>query len=324
MWQVGIAWRLFVNQIGDIALVRIACLVQPPALSHVKQMPAMVAQLDRGKTMPIRDVSGHSLAELISLEGRVAVVTGAGRGIGQAISRRLAEAGASVVLGDLDPESAAESAAAIVASGGRAMGAPVDVTQEAAIVALADAAIRAYGRLDIWVNNAGIFPGGPSVDFLADAWDAVQDINLRGTFLGAREAARRMIAQHPRGGVIVNLASVSGYRGRPGLAAYVASKHGVIGLTRSLGVELGPHDIRVLGVAPTGVATPGIALRKASSSGAELERIEELEKKVGAALPLGRLGVPDDIARVVLFCASDLATLMTGSTIQVDAGALAN
>jgi len=152
----------------------------------------------------------------------------------------------------------------------------------------------------------------------------VQDINLRGTFLGAREAARRMMAQHPKGGVIVNVASVSGYRGRPGLAAYVASKHGVVGLTKSLGVELGPHDIRVLGVAPTGVATPGIALRKAASTGAELERIEALEKKVGAALPLGRLGVPDDIARVVLFCASDLAMLMTGSTVPVDAGGLAN
>jgi NAD(P)-dependent dehydrogenase (short-subunit alcohol dehydrogenase family) len=205
-----------------------------------------------------------------------------------------------------------------------AAGALLDVADEGSIVALADLAVRDFGRLDIWVNNAGIFPGGPTVDYLAALWDKVQDINLRGAFLGAREAARRMMAQQPKGGVIINVASVSGYRGRPGLAAYVASKHGVIGLTKSLGVELGPHDIRVLGLAPTGVATPGVAVRKAEAKGEELERILALEQKVGAALPLGRLGAPDDIARVALFCASDLSMLMTGSTILVDAGALAN
>lgn len=275
--------------------------------------------------MSIKDVSGHSLADLISLKGRVAVVTGAARGIGRAIADRLAEAGANVVLGDIDEAAARDSAASITqAGGGRAIGVAADVSREEAIIALADRAIQEFGHLDIWVNNAGIFPGAPSVDFLAETWDAIQNINLRGTFFGAREAARRMIAQHPKGGVIVNIASVSGYRGRPGLAAYVASKHGVIGLTKSMGVELGPHDIRVLAVAPTGVATPGIALRKAEARGAELERIEALEKKVGASLPLGRLGVPDDIARAVLFCASDLSMLMTGSTIRVDAGGLAN
>jgi NAD(P)-dependent dehydrogenase (short-subunit alcohol dehydrogenase family) len=275
--------------------------------------------------MSIKDVSGQSLAQLISLAGRTAVVTGAARGIGLAIATRLAEAGADVVLGDLDEAVARNAASAISqAGGGRAIGAAVDVTREESIIALADRAQLEFGHVDIWVNNAGIFPGAPSVDFLVETWDAIQDINLRGTFLGAREAARRMMAQDPKGGVIVNIASVSGYRGRPGLAAYVASKHGVVGLTKSLGVELGPHDIRVLGVAPTGVSTPGVAQRKAEAKGAELERIEALEKKVGAALPLGRLGVPDDIARVVLFCASDLAMLMTGSTVIVDAGGIAN
>jgi NAD(P)-dependent dehydrogenase (short-subunit alcohol dehydrogenase family) len=125
-----------------------------------------------------------------------------------------------------------------------------------------------------------------------------------------------MIAQDPKGGVILNVASVSSYRGRPGLAAYVASKHGVDGLTKSLAVELGPQDIRVVGLAPTGVATEGVAERKSRSAGAELDQIE--------ALPLGRLGLPDDIARVALFAVSDLAMLVTGSTIAVDAGALAN
>lgn len=271
--------------------------------------------------MPIKDVSDKPLAELVSLEGRIAVVTGAARGIGRAIARRLAEAGAVVLIGDID-EAGARCAAAEL--GPRALGVGLDVTDEGSIVALADMAVRDFGRLDIWVNNAGIFPGSPTVDLLADVWDKVQDINLRGTFLGAREAARRMMAQEPKGGVIINMASVSGYRGRPGLAAYVASKHGVVGLTKSLGVELGPHDIRVLGIAPTGITTPGVAERKAEARGVELERIIELEKKVGGSLPLGRLGVPDDIARVALFCASDLSMLMTGTTILVDAGAIAN
>jgi NAD(P)-dependent dehydrogenase (short-subunit alcohol dehydrogenase family) len=275
--------------------------------------------------MPIKDVSGQSLQQLVSLEGRVAVVTGAGRGIGLAIVRRLTEAGADVLIGDLDVASAEAGAARFSKEfGRRVVGASLNVAEEASIVALADRAVAEFGKLDIWVNNAGIFPGSPTVDQTVEIWDRVQDINLRGAFVGAREAGRRMIAQTPKGGVIVNIASVSGYSGRPGLAAYVASKHGVVGLTKSLGVEWGPHEIRVLGIAPTGVSTPGVQERKTEATGAELERILELEKKVGEALPLRRLGVPDDIARVVLFCASDLSMLMTGSTVLVDAGALAN
>ena len=275
--------------------------------------------------MPIKDVSGQSLQQLVSLDGKAAVVTGAGRGIGLAIARRLTEAGADVLIGDLDVPAAEASAAALSKEfGRRVVGVPLNVMEEASIVALADRAVAEFGKLDIWVNNAGIFPGSPTVDQTVEIWDRVQDINLRGSFIGAREAGRRMIAQMPKGGVIINVASVSGYSGRPGLAAYVASKHGVVGLTKSLGVEWGPHGIRVLGLAPTGVSTPGVDERKAEAKGAELERILALEKKVGAALPLGRLGVPDDIARVALFCASDLSMLMTGSVLLVDAGALAN
>jgi NAD(P)-dependent dehydrogenase (short-subunit alcohol dehydrogenase family) len=260
--------------------------------------------------MPVNDVSGKSLAQLISLEGQTAVVTGAARGIGLAIARRLAEAGADLVLGDIDADMAATVAGEIAAEFGvRAVGTALDVADEAAIIALADQAVALSGS---------------SVDFLASQWDEIQDINLRGTFLGAREAARRMIAQDPKGGVIVNVASVSGFRGRPGLAAYVASKHGVVGLTKSLAVELGPHDIRVLGLAPTGTSTPGLAARRTEAAGAELDRIKMLEKRIADSLPLGRLGVPDDIARVALFCASDLSLLMTGSTLLIDAGALAN
>jgi NAD(P)-dependent dehydrogenase (short-subunit alcohol dehydrogenase family) len=283
------------------------------------------AKNERGNIMAIKDVSGHSLQQLISLEGRVTVVTGAARGIGLAIARRFAEAGSNVVLGDLDIAGAESGAAAISREfGRRAVGVSLDVGDEVSIVAIAERAVAEFGKLDIWVNNAGIFPGAPTVDLMADVWDRVQDINLRGSFLGAREAARRMLAQTPRGGVIVNIASVSGFLGRPGLAAYVSAKHGVVGLTKSLSVEWGPQDIRVMGVAPTGISTPGVEARKVGVDAAELKRIEDLDKQVGAALPLGRQGVADDIARVALFCASDLSMLMTGSTLLVDAGALAN
>jgi NAD(P)-dependent dehydrogenase (short-subunit alcohol dehydrogenase family) len=274
--------------------------------------------------MAIRDVSQKTVSQLISLDGKVAVITGGARGIGLAIARRFAEVGAAVVIGDLR-QSDADSAAEAISKefGGRALGAVVDVRDESAVVALADTTVREMGRLDIWVNNAGIFPGGGTVDLLMSDWDTVQDINLRGTFIGCREAARRMIAQEPKGGVIINVASVRGIRGGPALAAYTASKHGVVGVTKALGIELGQHDIRVLGLAPTGVNTPGAAQRTADATGAELERVMAKRQSMAATLPLGRTGVADDIARVALFCASDMSILMTGSTLFVDAGYLA-
>src|ERR1700750_1780901 len=146
--------------------------------------------------MPIKDVSGQSLEQLISLEGRAAVVTGAGRGIGLAIARRLTEAGADVVSGALDAASAEAGAAALSQEfGRRVVGVALNVGDEASIVALADRAVAEFGKLDIWVNNAGIFPGSPTVDQSVEIWDRVQDINLRGSFIGAREAGKRMLTQ---------------------------------------------------------------------------------------------------------------------------------
>jgi NAD(P)-dependent dehydrogenase (short-subunit alcohol dehydrogenase family) len=158
------------------------------------------------------------------------------------------------------------------------------------------------------------------VDMDAAEWDLVSDVNLRGTFLGAREAARRMINSPATSGrVILNIASVSSYRGRAGLAHYVASKHGALGLTRSLAVELGPQGIRVLAVAPTLVATPGLKERKEAGG----RDVENLEANVADGLPLGRIAQPNDVANAALFCISDMASLITGSTVFVDAGATA-
>jgi NAD(P)-dependent dehydrogenase (short-subunit alcohol dehydrogenase family) len=270
--------------------------------------------------VPVADLTEVPLASLISLAGKTAVVTGGARGIGSAIARRLAEAGANVVVADVDAAAAVQTAKEIAAggaTGAAATGRGLDVTSGDDIAAAADAAVDEHGSLDIWVNNAGIYPSRPLLDMTEDDWDRVLDVNLRGAFIGSREAARRMVAGGS-GGVIVNIASVSGYRGRKGLAHYSSSKHGLRGLTRSLAVELGPQGIRALGIAPTMVVTPGTEAAAAQVRTADMHSVD-----VYSQLPLGRPGVPDDIARVVLFCASDLASFMTGSTLAVDAGQMA-
>lgn len=270
--------------------------------------------------MAVLDVSPVPLSRLLSLEGRAAVVTGAARGIGAGVASRFAEAGANLVLGDVDE-------AGVVALAGQLMqrhhvkvvALPLDVADTPSVAAAADRTMAEFGRLDVWVNNAGIFPPGTALETTDEQWDRVLDVNLRGSFVGAREAARRMVdAGH--GGVVVNVASTAGFRATAaGMAHYVASKHAVVGLTKSLAVELGPHDIRVLGVAPTLIETPGVRELTAVADDA----LSDTLRTFAATLPAGRVGVPDDVARVVLFCASDASALMTGSTLLVDGGALA-
>lgn len=270
--------------------------------------------------MAIVDVSDKSIGELISLEGRVAVVTGGARGIGFAIAGRLAEAGAKVLIGDLDDTGAEDAAKRLRDAGRMAIGVELDARDEVSVTALADRAVGELGTIDIWVNNAGIYPSVPLVDMTEAQWDDVVDLNLKGSFLGAREAAKRMVAAG-HGGVIVNLGSTAGFRAPgPGVAHYVSSKFGVRGLTKALAVELGPHGIRVLAVAPTFIDTPGT---RAGHERLEAAGLGDLIESVAAGKPLGRTGVPDDVARVVLFCVSDLAVLMTGTTLPVDAGDLA-
>lgn len=266
--------------------------------------------------MPIKDVSNVPLGDLISLRGRGAVVTGGAQGLGKGIVRRLAEAGAGVVLGDLDLGLAEDVAKEFGdAYGAKVVAARMDVSDSASVSQIADLAIAEFGSLDIWVNNAGIYPNILLTEMTDEVWNRVMDINMRGTFAGCREAASRMI-DAGNGGTIVNVASTAGFGGvAPGVAAYVASKHGVVGLTKQLAIELAPHNIRVLGVAPTFCDTEG--------NTAALSRLpERVRKEISATgtSRLGRIGTPDDIARVVLFCASDMAMFMTGSTLLADAG----
>jgi NAD(P)-dependent dehydrogenase (short-subunit alcohol dehydrogenase family) len=263
----------------------------------------------------IADVSDKSLAELVSLTGRRAVVTGGGQGLGKAIARRLAEAGADVLIGDIQKELAISAAKDIAAScSARVVGAFMDVTDTSTVTAAADMACEQLGGIEIWVNNAGVYPSIRILDTSDAQWDEVFAVNVRGLFAGGREAARRMI-KAGRGGVIVNIISTAGFKGiAPGVSAYVGSKHAARGITKQMALELAPHAIRVLGVAPTFCAT--------ENNMAAVANNPKLAEEIAAVATsrLGRIGVPDDIARAVLYCACDLSMFMTGSTLLLDAG----
>jgi NAD(P)-dependent dehydrogenase (short-subunit alcohol dehydrogenase family) len=267
----------------------------------------------------IQDVSNSSLSELVSLDGKVAVVTGGAQGIGFASARRLAEAGATVVLADRNGDRAAAVVDSLPGSAPR-RAATMDVTDADQIARTADAVIDEFGGLDIWVNNAGLFPSTPLLEMPDEEWDAVLTVNLKGMFLGGREAGRRM-RDLGAGGTIVNLASTSAHAGfGPGFAHYTSSKHGILGLTKALAIELGPYGIRVLAISPQLTLTEGIV---GASDDFDSSGLGAVLDGLAARTPLGRVAVPDDIARVVLFAVSPLATFVSGSNISVDGGLLA-
>jgi NAD(P)-dependent dehydrogenase (short-subunit alcohol dehydrogenase family) len=269
---------------------------------------------------PFADVSDRRISELLSLDGRRAVVTGGAQGLGRAIAERLAEAGASVAIADLDIGKADAAAAAIIERFATpAIGIGMDVASSVSVEAGADRAVESLGGIDVWVNNAGVFPSVPVLEMSDEQWDHVFAVNTRGVRNGAREAARRMAG----GGVLVNVVSTAGFRGTaPGLSAYVGSKHAVRGMTKQLALELAPRGIRVLGVAPTYVPTEGNMAAAAAAMAAMADAGVDLSGMPAAMSEslIGRVGTPDDIARVVLFCASDLSLIMTGSTLLADAG----
>jgi 3-oxoacyl-[acyl-carrier protein] reductase len=243
-------------------------------------------------------------------EGKVVLVTGAQRGIGRAIAIRFAEAGADVALNFLDDEAATKSAAAeIVALGRRAATIGADIRQPEEARRLVAGAERALGPLDVLVNNAGIFPRASFLDLTEEMWDAVLDTNLKATFVCGQEVARRMVAAG-RPGVIVNISSGAPYRGSMRATAYMASKLGIVGLTRGMARELAPHGIRVNAIAPgiTNTAMP------------RLGNTEEALAALGRSNPTGRLAEPEDIADVVVFLATEAARHVVGQLIHVNGG----
>lgn len=269
--------------------------------------------------MTLSIAADRPFADLIDLTGRGAVVTGAAAGIGFAIAARLAEAGAPVTLFDRDAAGVERAVGRLGDMGRRARAFVGDVTDEAALRRAA-ATTEASGGIDIWVNNAGIYPFRAVRDMSAADWDRVLNTNLKGTFLGARVAADHLV---PRGGgVILNLSSVAGIKpSAVGLAHYDASKAAILAFTRNLALELAPHGIRVAALAPGEIDTEGTRANAAEASAIDPD-LEQTSAAYLARIPLGRLGTPDDVARVALFLVSAAAAYLTGSAVVVDGGIL--
>ncbi|MFZ9994527.1 MAG: SDR family NAD(P)-dependent oxidoreductase, partial [Steroidobacteraceae bacterium] len=263
------------------------------------------------------------------------LVTGSGRqgGLGAAIASRLSEEGAAVVVTDLPTgdqdipadrvgsESELEAiAAAIRASGGRALSHPLDVREEATVIAAIDYTVKEFGGLDILINNAGIgFMMEPLVDMPIARWRTVLDVNLTGAFLCTQHASRQMIAQG-RGGRIINIASVAAKSGSVHLAAYAASKHGMIGLTRSAAIELGAHQITVNAVCPNHVTTGLGAVQNNYRAAQRGQTVDEYLAEMRGRIPLGRVGLATDTAKACAFLCSEEAAYITGEAMNVSGG----
>ncbi|HUW78309.1 MAG TPA: SDR family NAD(P)-dependent oxidoreductase [Candidatus Nanopelagicaceae bacterium] len=248
---------------------------------------------------------------------KVAVVTGAGSGIGAAIARELAKRDYHVVATDLN-ESAAASTAAELASA-RAM--KLDVTKAADSIAVANSVIETEGRLDVWVSNAGVSKMARFTEITEEMYDFTLGVNLKGVFLAGQAAASSMIKLGTPG-VIVNVASMAGKQGRvPFLSDYVASKFGVIGLTQAMAFELAAHQIRVNSVCPGYVATPMQARELAWEADLRGASAEDVRRLWIADTPLARLEEPEDVAKVVGFLASEDAAFITGEAIAINGGA---
>src|SRR5512134_3838381 len=242
--------------------------------------------------------------------GKVVLVTGAQRGIGRAVALHFAHEGADIALNFLDDQPAAEAGAAeIAALGRRCCVIQGDISKPQEVRRLVAMAERDLGPLDVLVNNAGIFPRAPFLDLTEELWDTVLDTNLKGTFICAQEVTRRMV-QAQRPGVVINLASGAPYRGSLRATAYMASKLGIVGLTRGMARELAPYRIRVNAVAPgvTNTAMP------------RLGNTEEELAALGRSNPTGRLAEPEDIADVIVFLATDDARHLIGQLIHVNGG----
>jgi len=241
------------------------------------------------------------------LEGKLAVVTGAARGIGQSIALRLAEEGADLALCDVQADWVAETKQKVEALGRRAEAYAVDVSKGDQVQAGVDAIVKDFGKIDIVVNNAGITRDGLLIRMSEEDWDLVMNINLKGTFLMTKAAAKYMMKQ--RSGTFVNIASVIGLMGNPGQANYGASKAAVSNLTKTTAKELAARGIRANAIAPGFIKTK---MTDALS--------DDVRNQMLAAIPMKDFGTPEDVANVVLFLASDLSRYVTGQTLSVCGG----
>lgn len=250
--------------------------------------------------------------ELFNLKGKIALVTGAARGLGREIALALAESGASLVLSDI--RNPMDTAAAVEAAGAPLIAVQADISDEVQVKAMAEKAVLKFGRVDILINNAGAsqLSYTTTQDLSKAEWDAIIGINLTGTFLCCKHIGKGMIATG--GGSIINIASTAGITGVPRAPAYAASKAGVVLLTKSLAIEWAKHDIRVNAVAPHYLET---------SLTEGLRKSEKVYAALVKQIPMGRFAKPSEMVGAVLFLASQAANYMTGTVIVADGGYLA-
>ena len=265
--------------------------------------------------MDIRHINERA-GSLLGLSSKVAVVTGAGSGIGRGIALRLAEMGARVVVLDINAETAKATVDAIAAAGGEALSVLCDLRSKAACKAAVAQVLAHHGRIDILCNNAGIAIRKDSVALEEEEWDLVLDVTLKSVYLLSHEIIPHMIAQGR--GTIINTGSGWSLKGGPQAVSYCAAKGGVLNLTRAMAIDLGRHNIRVNCVCPGDVDTPMLA-----SECRQLGGDRDAFMKDAANRPIARVGTPEDVANAVLFLASDMSKWITGAHIVVDGGGLA-
>lgn len=260
-----------------------------------------------------------SIAEAFDLAGRVAIVTGAGRGLGRAIATRLAEAGAPVVCADIDDVTAAETAAGIRDAGGHASSAQLDVSRRDEVEALVHRVVADHGHLDVMVNNAAIIVDGLVLDTAEDDLDRVMAVNFKGVFFGCQSAGRVMVQQGS--GSIINLASGAIDMPTPSLVCYSTAKAAVAQLSRTLAMELAPHRVRVNAIAPGWIDTPMNERHARRPDGTLDEEKQATYRELRAKLsPMNMAGEPDDIAFAALYLAAPAAKFVTGVVMRPNGG----